>query len=125
MNLTRPLDQVSWLHASREKPLHPVHAIMTADPILDLEVRDPQRRREAVMRREDVGQRVPERALAVPSAIAGKQRRHGPAEATTLEFSLGVGPRDPEIGIEGERHVVFVTPQRRCAVDVEVLLGGF
>lgn len=76
----------------------------------------------AALWREDIRQGVPERPLAVAASLAGKQRRHRPAESAALEFGLVVRPCDPKIHVEGEQYVVLVAPQRRRPVVVEVLL---
>jgi hypothetical protein len=74
-----------------------------------------------MLRWQEVGKRVPERALTVPAALARKERRLGPTEATTFEPYLGSASIDPNLNWETERHDAEVRLKRQSAVHVEML----
>jgi hypothetical protein len=79
------------------------------------------RRSVSVHLRQGIAESVAECPLAVPAAVAGKQRRLRPPEASSLEASLLQRLRDPRLLVEGESDRRRVEPERCRAVRVEVL----
>jgi hypothetical protein len=59
------------------------------NPLANLEVCDPQCRKEPVFNRQNVAERVTKRSLAVTAILSGEQRRLWCSEATSLESYLG------------------------------------
>jgi hypothetical protein len=65
------------------------------NPVGDLEVRDPQRWLPALHQRNDVGERIAERSLAVPSAFARGTGGTRSCEATALQSGLRLAAVKP------------------------------